>query len=343
MDQVSPAFPPRDKLSSMSTSMLSSRAAEGKKREQVMLVFNFVIIVAYILGGAFFFHYFESWSFADSVYFCVVSMSTVGFGDMNASKPHTKLFNAAYILFGVTLIYTRLTAALSSAQQTGMQRMQLTLASIDGEDDDRLHKPARARGKCLGSAFSTVRFYLVNLSVWLTFFVVVQVGCALPYTLLPLDVSLHAATTAAAGGAPTISNDAITNASNPDASTSAGLTLTNATADTYNFFNGVPGGVSFAESLYFSWIVTTTVGCVLLRPRNYEWPALLRPLRPICAPPSALMRSPHALASRTRLTHSPHALPTPHRYGATPDGAPSDAALLPPWYHPYLTCQILLT
>jgi hypothetical protein len=52
----------------------------------------------------------EGWSFLDAVYFCVVSMSTVGYGDFS---PHTalgKIFTIFYLLIGIGIFVLTVTA-----------------------------------------------------------------------------------------------------------------------------------------------------------------------------------------------------------------------------------------
>ena len=41
---------------------------------------------------------------ADSLYFCVVSITTVGFGDMVPESHRDKLFTCVYLLFGVWVL-----------------------------------------------------------------------------------------------------------------------------------------------------------------------------------------------------------------------------------------------
>jgi voltage-gated potassium channel len=60
--------------------------------------------------GTIFYHLTEKWSWLDSYYFSVVTLATVGYGDL---VPHTsagKLFTTFYILAGVGIITSFFTA-----------------------------------------------------------------------------------------------------------------------------------------------------------------------------------------------------------------------------------------
>jgi hypothetical protein len=46
----------------------------------------------------------EGWSIVDSLYFSVVALATVGFGDLVPTTDATKLFTVAYILVGIGIL-----------------------------------------------------------------------------------------------------------------------------------------------------------------------------------------------------------------------------------------------
>lgn len=50
------------------------------------------------------YRYLEDWSWVDSLYFSVVAVTTVGFGDLTPTTDAAKLFTVGYILVGLGII-----------------------------------------------------------------------------------------------------------------------------------------------------------------------------------------------------------------------------------------------
>ncbi len=57
-----------------------------------------------LLIGTFAYHWLEGWSFLDSLYFCVVSLATVGYGDYTPTTPLAKLFTIGYLVNGIAIL-----------------------------------------------------------------------------------------------------------------------------------------------------------------------------------------------------------------------------------------------
>ena len=64
----------------------------------------FVYIVLNILIGAAFYHWLEGWSWLDSVYFVVITLTTIGYGDFSPTTPITKVITIFYSINGVILL-----------------------------------------------------------------------------------------------------------------------------------------------------------------------------------------------------------------------------------------------
>lgn len=62
---------------------------------------SLVVIVAWLAIGTVAYMFFESWSALDALYFSVVTLSTVGYGDVSPQSTAGKLFTILYILIGV--------------------------------------------------------------------------------------------------------------------------------------------------------------------------------------------------------------------------------------------------
>jgi hypothetical protein len=63
-------------------------------------------VAVIILVGAGLYHYLEGWNWLDSVYFVVVTLTTIGYGDLAPITPAGKLITIFYGLNGVILLLT---------------------------------------------------------------------------------------------------------------------------------------------------------------------------------------------------------------------------------------------
>ena len=115
-------------LASLSTEQLGRNLQRHVRRIRRILFSTIVVFCVYVALGALFFWYVEGWTVADSAYFAVVSISTVGYGDMLLRHWYSKLFNAAYILFGCAIVFTRFSEMLSSFQAAAVTRAQFALS-----------------------------------------------------------------------------------------------------------------------------------------------------------------------------------------------------------------------
>jgi hypothetical protein len=62
-----------------------------------------VLLVALMAGGTMFYHQAEHWSILDSLYFCVMTISTVGYGDLAPTREISKVFTIGYAILGIGL------------------------------------------------------------------------------------------------------------------------------------------------------------------------------------------------------------------------------------------------
>lgn len=72
-----------------------------------------LMTVAFIGGGAIFYSFTEGWEAIRSIYFCLVTFSTVGYGGDVPSHPGTKVFTIFYITAGIIAVTYRMEGFLA--------------------------------------------------------------------------------------------------------------------------------------------------------------------------------------------------------------------------------------
>jgi len=82
-----------------------------EKKITVPLTVTMVVIAGYIFGGAVLFGLWESWDWLQSAYFCFITLSTIGFGDVvpgtdfdNPQAQAQLILGAIYVLFGMAIL-----------------------------------------------------------------------------------------------------------------------------------------------------------------------------------------------------------------------------------------------
>lgn len=62
------------------------------------------LVAVLLLSGTIFYWRFEDWSVLDSVYFSVITLTTVGYGDLAPTSAPTKVFTMIYVLLGLGIL-----------------------------------------------------------------------------------------------------------------------------------------------------------------------------------------------------------------------------------------------
>lgn len=68
-------------------------------RDQMVILWGLLVII--LFGGAYVYSRLEPWSFCESLYFCFVTLSTIGFGDFLPSSMLSRAFSIFYMIFGL--------------------------------------------------------------------------------------------------------------------------------------------------------------------------------------------------------------------------------------------------
>src|SRR3989338_6269791 len=74
---------------------------EEHKAYHRRLIYVFVMIALFLLGGMVTYHYIEGWRYIDSLYFSAATMTTVGYGDITPQTDVGKLLTVVYVFTGV--------------------------------------------------------------------------------------------------------------------------------------------------------------------------------------------------------------------------------------------------
>lgn len=77
-------------------------------------IYRVIVSIAIItLGiGTIFYHIAEKWSWLNSYFFSVTTLSTVGYGNLVPTTPFAKIFTTFYIFVGVGILTTFISATM---------------------------------------------------------------------------------------------------------------------------------------------------------------------------------------------------------------------------------------
>ena len=74
------------------------------KKRYSMLAASFIVMAFLLFMGTWFFHVSEGWSYVDAMYFCVMTATTVGHGDIYLTHDVSKIVASAYALISIPIV-----------------------------------------------------------------------------------------------------------------------------------------------------------------------------------------------------------------------------------------------
>ncbi|MFK7810084.1 MAG: potassium channel family protein [Saprospiraceae bacterium] len=72
---------------------------KDKEYRDLLLTTSFIIAI-----GSVVYHYLEGWEWLDCIYFSVITLTTIGYGDFSPQTDAGKIFTMFYILIGIGII-----------------------------------------------------------------------------------------------------------------------------------------------------------------------------------------------------------------------------------------------
>ena len=62
------------------------------------------LVVVLLATGTIFYWWWEDWTVLDSLYFSVITLTTIGYGDLAPTRAPTKIFTIVYVLIGLGVL-----------------------------------------------------------------------------------------------------------------------------------------------------------------------------------------------------------------------------------------------
>ena len=84
----------------------------------------------------FFYSYIEGWSIVDSAYFCIMTMSTIGYGDLVPTSDVSKIFTIIYAVLSIGVFV----AVMSKLVLVMVERKKVSKAHLKNLHDRIHHK-----------------------------------------------------------------------------------------------------------------------------------------------------------------------------------------------------------
>jgi len=94
-------------------SLLDLREVVRDPRVRPLAMWLMILIVV----GATFYHHIEGWSWLDAFYFCVIALSTVGFGDLAPATALGKIFTIFYVMSGIGILVVFVNASVERSTE----------------------------------------------------------------------------------------------------------------------------------------------------------------------------------------------------------------------------------
>jgi voltage-gated potassium channel len=101
-------------------------------------IFGSVLVVLTI--GTLVFRTLEGWGLIDSLYFSVVTLATIGYGDLTPTTSTAKLFSILYIFVGVGILGVFISTVSHASMQRTLERQEQYASQRTAEREKQLER-----------------------------------------------------------------------------------------------------------------------------------------------------------------------------------------------------------
>jgi voltage-gated potassium channel len=96
-----------------------------------------ILVIITLVTGALFYAKVEGWNLLDAVYFCFVTLTTIGYGDLAPTKPISKIFTILYIIVGIGILLGFINMVARSALARNKPKDMTTHKKSDDNTQNR--------------------------------------------------------------------------------------------------------------------------------------------------------------------------------------------------------------
>uniref|UniRef100_A0A7S3A7U3 Potassium channel domain-containing protein n=1 Tax=Rhodosorus marinus TaxID=101924 RepID=A0A7S3A7U3_9RHOD len=122
--------------------------------------------VLFISVGVAFFMARMGWSFSKALYFCIVTITTVGYGDFYPMDSAAKLFIVVYVICAISAIATYLSGVVEGVIEKQAERLTNVISrQFDGEQGEE------SEAGVFSEAFQSLAFFALVFVIGVGFFV----------------------------------------------------------------------------------------------------------------------------------------------------------------------------
>jgi voltage-gated potassium channel Kch len=86
-----------------------------------------LLLIVILMTGTIFYSNFEGWGWLDSLYFSVMTITTVGYGDLHPTTTASKVFTIFYVFVGIGLglyVITTFAESIVEGRQKRLDRLR---------------------------------------------------------------------------------------------------------------------------------------------------------------------------------------------------------------------------